>query len=552
MLLAMAGCDTTAMTSTKNQTGLMLAISFYTNMNAYACFSSLLDSRVATVARRDALVDWLVGEGGEHLDVRDTAGSSAFAYACLSGRLRWVEALVSAGCDTSAVDDDGKTGIMLSMRAGWTRTGSAAIPWTTIDALKSSDEIVERLLRWNLASVTPWSQESHKRFPPHFRQLTLQLLLCWQRMKLPTEALIQCFILPFSTIYVETGIRTEGRAQLEARSYQKSLRPDVQTPDRTAFLKACQRGHIACANLLVLAGCDMTATDALGKTGLMLAASNGHADMLQKLLQLQAGGSIEITVPVCPLEAGDYLGDRDEGFRAFHYACLNGHVGCVDALLRNGCDITAIAGQLTRNESLVWNGTSGRMGGTTGLMMAISKGNTGMVTRLLQQPGVADLLEVVSGHSMYIHGGGTPFLRACEMANVGLLQLLVNAGCDTTAISPVLSYSDGPAGSYTGLHAVIMHAKQNRKLQRMAVQIKTIRDTEPWIRDADPVKALVWLLKQDGVAQMLEVQDTAGRTALECAIEKGETECVALLVQAGCNRLETRVTALEAGSCGAT
>jgi ankyrin repeat protein len=41
------------------------------------------------------------------------------------------------------------------------------------------------------------------------------------------------------------------------------------------------------------------------------------------------------------------------------------------------------------------------------------------------------------------------------------------------------------------------------------------------------------------------VQDAAGRTLLQCAIEQGETECVALLGRAGCNRH-------GAGGCGVT
>ena len=43
-----------------------------------------------------------------------------------------------------------------------------------------------------------------------------------------------------------------------------------------------------------MVGCDTTATDALGRTGLMLAAAHGHVDMIQKLLDLWAGGSIEL------------------------------------------------------------------------------------------------------------------------------------------------------------------------------------------------------------------------------------------------------------------
>ena len=61
-------------------------------------------------------------------------------------------------------------------------------------------------------------------------------------------------------------------------------------------------------------------------------------------------------------------------------------------------------------------------------MTAISKGHTDVVARLLQEPRAAELLEVVSNRPMYIWAGGTPFLRACDMSNVGLLWLLASAG----------------------------------------------------------------------------------------------------------------------------
>jgi ankyrin repeat protein len=82
---------------------------------------------------------------------------------------------------------------------------------------------------------------------------------------------------------------------LEVRSNRKDDLRKTKFLDRTFFfLHECQRGHIVCMELLVLVGCDTTATDALGRTGLMLAAAHGHVDMIQKLLDLWAGGSIEL------------------------------------------------------------------------------------------------------------------------------------------------------------------------------------------------------------------------------------------------------------------
>ena len=134
--------------------------------------------------------------------------------------------------------------------------------------------------------------------------------------------------------------------------------------------------------------------------------------------------------------------------------------------------ITAIAGQRT------WDGIVG-MRGTTCLIMAISNGHAEVAARLLQQPGAAALLEVVSDNLLYITSGGTPFLFACNMANVELLQLLVSAGCNTTVISPLVQ----SVGSHTGLHAVIMNTGQNRELRS---SVPAALSTAPWLEDSDP------------------------------------------------------------------
>ena len=106
-------------------------------------------------------MDWFIGEGGAHLDVRDSNGSSNFGYACLSGWLQWIQVLIRARCDTAAVDD---IHVMLSLQTGWNRDdcddfGNTLGPITT-DCNEVYNIIVKRLLRCNLASV-PWSPQTH-------------------------------------------------------------------------------------------------------------------------------------------------------------------------------------------------------------------------------------------------------------------------------------------------------------------------------------------------------------------------------------------------------
>ena len=142
-----------------------------------------------------------------------------------------------------------------------------------------------------------------------------------------------------------------GVAELEARA--------SQLPSSTAFLFACENGSVACVEALVEAGCDTTATNDEGCTGLMYAAGNGHAPLVERLLALG----------LADLETRD----STNGATAFLVACRNGSVACVEALVEAGCDTAAT------------NDT-----GFTGLMNAVNHSHAAVLERLLAL-GVADL-----------------------------------------------------------------------------------------------------------------------------------------------------------------
>ena len=111
-----------------------------------------------------------------------------------------MEALVAAGCDTAATNDDGLTGLMYAAEKGHTA-------------------VVKRLLALTLA-------------------------------------------------------------ELEASSAKGA----------TAFLISCGSGQLECVEALAAAGCDTSATDDAGLTGLMCAASAGHTKVVERLLALGLEG----------------------------------------------------------------------------------------------------------------------------------------------------------------------------------------------------------------------------------------------------------------------
>ena len=81
---------------------------------------------------------------------------------------------------------------------------------------------------------------------------------------------------------------------------------------------------------------------------MILAAMQGHAALLPRLVEHSV-----------PLEAED-----EAGFTAFLFACLKGHARCAEALLRVGCDATALTNM-----------------GRSGLMLAAIEGHVVLLSR---------------------------------------------------------------------------------------------------------------------------------------------------------------------------
>ena len=78
----------------------------------------------------------------------------------------------------------------------------------------------------------------------------------------------------------------------------------------TAFLLACNRGHVQCMQLLADAGCNTAAKDSFGHTALMHTAFSGVASAVRAAL----------TAGWCELETAE-----SNGHTAFLLACHEGH-----------------------------------------------------------------------------------------------------------------------------------------------------------------------------------------------------------------------------------
>ena len=158
----------------------------------------------------------------------------------------------------------------------------------------------------------------------------------------------------------------------------------------TAFLHACS---IESIEVLVAAGCNVLAVNRAHQNGLMMAAAQGHATLLPRLLKCGV-----------PLEARD-----DSRVTAFLFACDCGHAKCTEVLVAAGCNVAAVDKQ-----------------GKTGLMIAAARGHAKLLPRLVEC-GVP--LEVRDKQDL------TAFLHACREGQPESVKALLAAGCDATSMT---------------------------------------------------------------------------------------------------------------------
>jgi ankyrin repeat protein len=128
------------------------------------------------------------------------------------------------------------------------------------------------------------------------------------------------------------------------------------------------------------------------------------------------------------------------------FACKHGNLEHVRALVSAGCDM-AVTNGLHR----------------TGLMLAAQKGHAAVVEWLVLQNGMQEMLNAHDrveikkytsifgrGTEVAYQGYETAFIYACKRGQLGCVQALVEAGCDTTVTD---------AKGHTGLMEAIHHVR---------------------------------------------------------------------------------------------
>ena len=354
-----------------------------------------------------------------NVEGRNAMGDTAFLLACYKGHVDCMQLLAEAGCNTAAKDNDGQTALMLTACSGVAAAVHAALAagWCELEGTDSDGDTAF------LAACNQGHAEC------------MQLLAeagCNTAAKANDG----------STALMHTagsGVAAAARAALAVGWCELEATDSIGF---TAFLVACNQGHVDCMQLLAEAGCNTAAKANNGATALMQTAFSGIAAAVRTAL---AAGW-------CGLGATNSDGDT-----AFLLACYKGHVECMQLLAEAGCNTAA------KNNH-----------GTTALMHTAMSG----VAAAMRTALAAGWCELEATSS----NGFTAFLRACNQGHVDCMQLLAEAGCNTAAVangSKTARDIAQAAGSSAAVQWLLEEfAERERRAQIAEAELMAMLDSE--------------------------------------------------------------------------
>lgn len=483
-------------------------------------------------------------------------GQALLARAAHEGSANMAKLLLTRGSDPLASDHQGQTPITLASRQGHVKVISVLLDWAKSQKPQTAVQMMEHVDNegWTALRSAAWGGHGE----------VVRLLLdagadvdgCDSEGRTALRAAawggheeIVLTLLDYGTQVDKADIK--GRTPLIAAAYMghheaveilldHDAQVDLADGDgRTALSVAALcvptaagvKGYGEVASLLLERGADPGHRDHDGMTPLLLAAYEGHDDVVELLLEAGADvdetaspeGNVSSAAAVTPLLAAAAMGHMktvsrllfwgaavdaidSEGRTALCLAAARGSVEVVRALLDRGLDEN-------HKDDLGW----------TPLHAAACEGHRSVCAALTERGSMARVGE------MDIEGR-TPLILAAQEGHWSTVRLLLDRR------SPIDHRAyDG----HSALSAALLegHAEVAELLMRRGA------DTD--VRDAEG-RPLLYLLVLEGRLEMatlliekggvpLESKDSEGRTALHVACWQGGVELVNLLLKHGAN-----------------
>ena len=239
------------------------------------------------------------------LEAEDLGGCTAFLGACNQGHAECMQLLVEAGCETAASDKDNANALMHAAVSGEPKAVRAALAagWCGLEAR-------------DLGGSTAFLGACNKGHAECMQLLAEAGCDTAETDNRGTNALIHAAF---------SGKPKAVRAALAAGWCSNELEAR-NTDGCTAFLLACNQGHLECMRVLAEAGCNTAATDNKRVNALVHAVISRVPEAVRTAL---AAGW-------CELEDTNHYGDT-----AFLYACRGRSLEFIQVLEEAGCDTAA-------------------------------------------------------------------------------------------------------------------------------------------------------------------------------------------------------------------
>lgn len=257
-------------------------------------------------------------------------------------------------------------------------------------------------------------------------------------------------------------------------------------------IEAAKNGNIIMVNDLLAAGANPNSVEFDGSTGLTYAARNGHAEIVDILLE--KGGKVNLD-----------KASKKYNFTPLYIASYSGHLNIVRRLLAEGAD-PHIAGY----------------DGTTAIFRASQGGYTEIVWELVQAG--ADVNKPTNVYN-------TPLASSTQHNHTAITHILLEAGAE-----PNVSYN-----SKDGANILLFLATKGDKVR---VQLLIDRGADVNLPRLDGITPLIAVAYtgDEGMAELLlkgganpDQRRNDGNTALIIAVSKGHFKVAELLLQHGAN-----------------
>ena len=192
----------------------------------------------------------------------------------------------------------------------------------------------------------------------------------------------------------------------------------------TALILAASNGHSECVDLLIDAHADLNLVNKFGKTALVLSAENGFVDIVNSLvcaganvnlvskrglsaiMLAAAKGHYDIVKLLSQYGADIYQENKDRTDNVLTYACFGGHSEIIVHIINSGADVNYQ-----------------NINGDTVLMRACEHGNKETIDMLLSTYTRQDILTALMVQNKE---GLTCLMKACRTGNLKIIVYLLN------------------------------------------------------------------------------------------------------------------------------